>query len=148
MTRPALAIVCLILCTGSLAADDESSEADTNSVNWMMLNVITPASNTLWGVEDPSSDAEWQELADAATRIIDVVAQLRKDGSGPFDQEWSADPAWQAFLDTLAGAARDAQKAATDNDLDALFNANDVLYPPCEECHLQFHPGVSGEDTN
>ena len=148
MIKSALPIACLILGAGCLAADDTATPLPEDSVNNVMLNTITPASNTLWGVEDPSTDAEWQELADAALLIIEAVEQLRHGGSGPNDKAWAADSAYQTFLDTLGGAAVDAQNAAGEKDLDALLNANDVLYPPCEECHVQFHPGVSGEDTN
>ena len=113
-----------------------------------MTGVITPASNALWSVEDPQSDADWQELADAADALVDASEKIRRGGSGPNDMEWAADPAWQSFLSTLAGAASDAQDAAVAKDLDSLLDANDVLYPPCEECHLQFHPGVREQEFN
>lgn len=113
-----------------------------------MTNVITPASNTLWSVEDPQSDAEWQDLADAAIALVDASESIGRGGSGPNDMEWAADPAWQAFLDTLTGAARAARDAAVAKDLDSLLGANDVLYPPCEECHLQFHPDVRQQEFN
>ena len=39
----------------------------------------------------------------------------------------------------------DARAAAENRDIEAMFTAGEVLYPPCEECHLQFNPGVTGE---
>ena len=148
MTKSLAMIVCCILAGNGLAAGDDTAVSPSASVNDLMTDVITPASNTLWGVEDPASDAEWQELADAATLIIEAAESFRKGGSGPNDDKWATDPAWLAFTDTLIGAARNANDAAKEKNLDALFNANDVLYPPCEECHMQFHPGVAGEDVN
>lgn len=132
-------------CTGP---DSASEKPPTISVNDMMTGVITPASNTLWSVEEPQSDAEWQDLADAANALIDASEIIRRGGSGPNDMEWAADPAWQAFMDILAGAARDAREAAIAKNLDSLLDANDVLYPPCEECHLQFHPDVRQQEFN
>jgi hypothetical protein len=141
-------IACCILAGNGLAVDDGTAVSPAASVNDLMIDVITPASNTLWGVDDPSTDAQWQELADAAMLIIEAAESFRIGGSGPNDNKWAADPAWLAFADTLIGAARDANNAAKEQDLDALLNANDVLYPPCEECHMQFHPGVAGEESN
>ena len=129
-------------------AEEDAAPPPTTSVNELMMTVITPATNTLWAAEDPSTDAEWQALADAAALVIDATASIRLGGSGPNDMQWSADPAWQAFADDLDQAANDAYAAASKRDLDALFLANDVLYPPCEECHVQFHPGVSEDGAD
>lgn len=113
-----------------------------------MLDVVTPATNTLWGVADPQTDAEWNVLVVAASQVIAAGEQIKRGGSGPDDMTRAADPAWQAFADRLIGAANDARDAASGKNLDALFEANDVLYPPCEECHIQFHPGVGAEELN
>jgi len=113
-----------------------------------MLDVITPASNTLWSVENPQNDADWSVFIAAATRVIDSGEQIKRGGNGPNDMTWVADPEWQEFADRLIGAAIAARSAAEAQDLDALVHANDVLYPPCEECHIQFHPGVDAEELN
>jgi cytochrome c556 len=141
-------LVLTTACVACMGPDNEPEKRPTASVNDVMTDVITPASNTLWSVEDPQSDAEWQVLSAAAIALVDASEAIRQGGSGPNDMEWAANPAWQAFLNTLAGAASDARDAAAAKDLDSLLNANDVLYPPCEECHLQFHPGVSEQEFN
>ncbi len=139
----------LILVTLFLAcACSPSSDQPESSINELMLDVVTPATNTLWGVEDPQTDADWNVFVVAASQVITAGEQIKRGGSGPNDMTWAADPAWQAFANTLIGAANDARRAAQAKDLDALFNANDVLYPPCEECHIQFHPGVDAEELN
>jgi cytochrome c556 len=94
------------------------------------------------------SEADWQRLVDAARSIIRSGEQIRAGGNGDYDADWASTPDWQAYLDTMIGAATDASDAATRQDLDALLQANDVLYPPCEECHLQFHPGVREQEFN
>ena len=131
-----------------VSACSPSEDSPASSINELMLDVVTPATNTLWGVEDPQTDADWSVFIDAASQVIAAGEQIKRGGSGPNDMTWAADPAWQAFADTLIGAANDARSAAAAKDLDALFNANDVLYPPCEECHIQFHPGVGAEELN
>lgn len=133
----------MLVVAAALAVADEKV-----SVNDTMINVITPATNTLWGVEDPQTEADWKELAAAAALVIEATQSIRQGGSGSKDMQWSANADWQAFADRLIAAAEDATAAAKAMDLDALLNANDVLYPPCEECHLQFHPGVNGDDLN
>ena len=131
-----------------VSACSPSNDPPASSINELMLDVVTPATNTLWGVEDPQTDADWSVFIDAASQVIAAGKQIKRGGSGPDDMTWAADPAWQAFADTLIDAANDARSAAEAKDLDALFNANDVLYPPCEECHIQFHPGVDAEELN
>jgi len=131
-----------------VAACSPSNNQPESSINDIMLDVVTPATNTLWGVENPQTDADWSVFVVAASQVIEAGAQIKRGGSGPNDMQWAADPAWQAFADTLIGAAVAARNAAETKNLDALFEANDVLYPPCEECHIQFHPGVDAEELN
>jgi hypothetical protein len=128
-------------------AEDEPAPPAV-SVYDQMVNIISPSANVLWAVEVPASDADWQPLIAAADTIIASGGQIRAGGSGVDDVERAANPEWQAYLDTMIGAAIDARKAAAAQDLDALLIANDVLYPPCEECHLQFHPGVREQEFN
>ena len=107
-----------------------------------MVTVVAPATDTLWGIEDPQSDQEWQVFIDAANAVIGAGAALRQGGAGPNDNRWAADPAWQAFVDQLVDAAEFAREAAANKNLDGMYTAGEIIYPPCEECHIQFHPGV------
>ena len=138
----------VLLAIFSLSACSPSNDQPESSINELMLDVVTPAANTLWGVADPQTDADWNVFVVAASQVIAAGEQIKRGGSGPNDMTWAAEPAWQAFADTLIGAANDARDAASAKNLDALFEANDVLYPPCEECHIQFHPGVDAEELN
>ena len=121
----------------------EPDPGPPGSVNNLMLTVITPATNTIWGVEDPQTDEEWQALIDAAAQIIDASRQIKNGGSGPNDSTWAQDPAWQQFADVLIESGVEIQAAAQARDLDTLMDvSNEKMYPPCEECHLQFLSGV------
>jgi hypothetical protein len=125
-----------------LAANGQS-DAEM-SVNDFMVAVVAPTTDTIWGIEDPQTDEEWQVYIEAANTIIDAGATLRNGGTGPNDKEWAANPEWQAFVDQLVIAGEVAKTAAESKDLEGMWTAGEVIYPPCEECHIKFHPGVQG----
>ena len=131
----------LIFALPTIVAADSSSESDM-SVKEVMESVITPATNTLWGAEDPQSDQEWQLLEDAAITTITAGKLVALGGTGSSDAQWASKPEWQAFNDVMIKAAVDALQAIRERDIDALHVANDILYPPCEGCHIAFNPGV------
>lgn len=126
----------------STVSGDEPVPVIPDSVNDVMISVIAPATNTLWGIDDPETDSDWQVFIDAADAVIATATAIKSGGTGPEDQEWAESPDWQAFTDRLIAAGIDARKAAQDKDVDAMYAAGDILYPPCEECHIQFHPGL------
>ena len=128
-------------CQNSTSETADSPEP-TMSIMELMVTVITPATDTLWGIEDPQTDDDWQVFIDAADVVIEAGKTIKVGGTGPNDNEWASDPAWDAFADTLIGAGVDAQSAANNKDVEAMYTAGEVLYPPCEECHIQFNPGV------
>lgn len=142
MLRIILVFASLMMFTAAMTgqADDEAAPVPTISVNEMMETVVTPATNTLWGIEDPQSDEEWQVFIDAAVVVINAGQTIKVGGTGPDDNTWSASADWQALADRLIGAGVDAKTAAENKDLEAMYTAGEVLYPPCEECHIQFHP--------
>lgn len=113
------------------------------SVLEVMERVITPLSDTLWGVDDPRTDAEWEALENAALTMTALAAFLDSGGSGPSDADWAAEPAWNAFNARMAAASVAARAAIVERDLDALFEAGDALYFACEACHEQFNPAVT-----
>jgi cytochrome c556 len=132
----------LLLTVADKAVPDAEEPVPTMSIMDLMVTVITPATDTLWGIEDPQTDEEWQVFIDAANVVIEAGKTVKAGGTGPNDNEWASDPAWDAFADVLIGAGMDALEAARKQDVDAMFDAGGVLYPPCEECHIQFNPGV------
>ena len=140
----ALSLALLSMAPG-LFADDDALPAPTMSVNDLMVTVVTPATDTLWGIDDPQTDEEWQVFIDAANAVIEAGRTIKAGGTGPRDSDWAASAEWQAFADRLVGAGIDARSAAENRDVEAMITAGEVLYPPCEECHIRFHPGVSGD---
>ena len=146
MNRLMTLLLVVLLATGMLGAlsgrATAATPAQTLTIREIMESVITPASNTLWAVEDPQSDEEWRALEHAAIATIAASALVAQGGAGSEDDEWASKPEWRAFNEVMLKAAMDALAAVRARDLDALFAANDALYPPCEGCHVAFNPGV------
>ena len=113
------------------------------TIKELMEKTITPATNALWNAfEPPASEEQWAALEEAAVTLLVAANVTALGGTGPMDEEWAASPAWQAFNQVMIEAGNDALEAIRARDHEALLAAGDVLYPPCEGCHLQFNPGV------
>lgn len=138
----ALAVIFAAAACTQEPAPEPAPPPARQSIMELMQAVITPATDMLWQAEDPLTDAEWQALDAAAVTVIDTFETIRSGGSGTNDDTWAADPAFQAFIDTDIAAARLMRTAIAAQDMDRLFDAGNELYTPCEECHLQFNPGV------
>lgn len=115
------------------------------TIKELMEKTITPATNTLWNVPEKPTDEEWAALEEAAITLLVATNVTALGGTGPKDGEWAKQPAWKAFNQTMLSAATMALTAIRARDTAALVGAGDVLYPPCEGCHLQFNPAVVGE---
>jgi hypothetical protein len=111
----------------------------------VMEMTITPATNTLWNVPERPTDEEWIALEQASITLLVAADAVARGGAGQSDAEWASNPAFAAFNQLMIEAGTDALKAIRARDSEALIAAGDVLYPPCEGCHLQFNPGVAAE---
>ncbi len=135
---------------GDLFAQPPAADAPprpTMPIKQLMETTITDASNTIWGAYDPpASDEQWAELEKAALALIEAAKVNAVGGTGPMDNEWAKQPAWKPFNDAMLQASESALAAIRARDHDALLAAGDVLYPPCEGCHLQFNPGVVNQN--
>lgn len=139
-----------IALSGALFAQPPAADAPprpTVPIKQLMETTITDASNTIWGAYDPPTSAEqWAALEKAALALIEATKVNAVGGTGPMDNEWVKQPAWKAFNDAMLQASEAALAAIRAKDHDALLAAGDVLYPPCEGCHLQFNPGVVNQN--
>jgi hypothetical protein len=142
LTLTGLALFLILTGCEQAVTQDAGEPVPTMSINDLMITIVTPATDTLWGIEDPQSDEDWQVFIDAANAVIEAGETIKVGGTGPNDNTWASDAAWDAFADRLIGAGVDARNAANNKDVEAMYTAGEVLYPPCEECHIQFHPGV------
>lgn len=113
------------------------------SIMELMQQTITPATNQLWSAwEEPSTAAEWRQMEEAAITLLAAANLTAMGGTGPMDNEWATEPAWQAFNQVMIAAGTAALAASRDQDQEALLAAGDLLLPPCEGCHQQFNPAV------
>jgi hypothetical protein len=114
------------------------------TVKEVMEKTITPATNSLWNAAESPTDEQWAALEEASITLLVAADVIARGGTGPRDAGWVSSPVWAAFNDAMIKAGFDALKAVRARDPAALMAAGDVLYPPCEGCHLQFNPGVAG----
>jgi|GEM_PF-217388 len=138
----------LLLGTPTLAQEGGAKSQSPSftplvSIKELMEKTITPATNTLWNAfEPPTEEAQWVALEEAAITLLAAASVVAQGGTGPMDVEWASQPGWQAYNQVMIDAGRMALEAIRARDHDALLEAGDVLYPPCEGCHQQYNPGV------
>ena len=137
-----LTYLAVLVCAAASHGQAPEAGEPLVTLKELMEKTITPATNRLWNVPEMPTDEDWAALEEAAITLLTAAQVNGLGGTGPKDAEWAAEPAYQAFNQAMIAAARDALAAIRARNADALLAAGDVLYPPCEACHLQFNPGV------
>tara|TARA_X000000950_G_C13906490_1_gene657096 strand:+ start:2895 stop:3290 length:396 start_codon:yes stop_codon:yes gene_type:complete len=108
-------------------------------VKQLMNGIITPATNTIWGAYQLETDAQWQEVENAAYAVIGAANLLAIGGSAEGEADAAATEQWQEFNAQMLAASRQVLAAVAVRDEEALSDAgNNALYPPCEGCHQQY----------
>lgn len=109
------------------------------TIKEVMNAIITPTTNTIWGAYQLESDAQWQEVQNAALTVIAAGNLLALGGSAGNEVAMAAEEDWQQYNAQMIAAAREVLEAVAEKDEEALSNAgNNSLYPPCESCHQQY----------
>ena len=109
------------------------------TVKEVMTAIIAPTTATIWGAYQLQTDAEWQQVRNAALSVIAAGNLLQIGGSGNGESALAQQAQWKDFNQQMIAAARQVIAAADKKDEEALFAAgNDALYPPCESCHQQY----------
>lgn len=142
----AIGVFGLIVFGLSIRAQEQAGSAAFEplvSIMELMQQTITSATNQLWSAwEEPSTAAEWRQMEEAAITLLAASNLTAMGGTGPMDNDWATDPAWQAFNQVMIAAGKAALVASRNQDQEALLAAGDLLLPPCEGCHQQFNPAV------
>lgn len=126
-------LTAIVLLAGGWGFPAGQAQDEGLTVLQIMKAIVTPMTNTIWGAYDIQSDAQWQELENAALTVIAAATLLAETG----EDAGNAD--WQEYNQQMIVAARAAIAAIAEKDEEALFNAgNDQLYPPCESCHQRY----------
>ena len=137
LTIAAASLFSLLCLSVSLAQTDEHQPL--LSVKEIMNGLITPTTTTIWGAYQLETDAQWQEVRNAALSVIAAGNLLQVGGAGEGEVEAAAEADWKTYNQQLIEAARLVVVAADNKDEEALSAAgNDALYPPCESCHQQY----------
>jgi hypothetical protein len=149
MKRSMILVVAIMVasCSGEqeTPAEKPSVAVPDVPIREHMETVIAPATDTIWGINDPQTDEEWQVVDDAAVAIIEAMTGMKEGGTGPNNVAWAANADWDNYMDIVIAAAQMTREAVADRNVDGVYAAGDVLYPPCEGCHLKFHPEVAGQ---
>lgn len=141
MSKKVIIISLIGALFGSGVALAQQGQADEPllTVRQIMNGIITPTTTTIWGAYQLQSDAEWQEVANAALAVIGAGDLLRAGGAGAGETEMASQQNWQTYNQQMIAAARQVLTAVENRDEDALSAAgNDALYPPCESCHQEY----------
>ena len=109
------------------------------TVKEIMNAMITPSTNTIWGAYQLASEAQWQEIENAALTVIAAGNLLALGGAGPGESAAAVETDWRQHNDQMIEAAKEVLAAVAARDEEALSNAgSNALYPPCESCHQQY----------
>ncbi len=109
------------------------------TVKQIMNAIITPTTNTIWGAYQLETDAEWQEVQNAALSVIAAGNILALGGSAENEVDIAKEDDWQRYNQQMIAAAREVLTAVAEKNEEALSEAgNNSLYPPCESCHQQY----------
>jgi cytochrome c556 len=128
------------LVQGQEPADIANMESMTTLE--IMNEIITPATNTLWGISDSPDENEWSAMVKAATINLEASKLIAKGASTPQDKQWASDKVWQDYSQEMILATEQMLTAAKAKNLDAFYAGSDAVYPPCEGCHKAFNPAV------
>lgn len=131
---------CLLMLVGLVLTVSQAAELEPElRVKQLMNGIITPATNTIWGAYQLETDAQWQEVENAAYAVIGAANLLALGGSAEGEAEAAATKQWQEFNAQMLAASRQVLTAVAARDEEALSDVgNNALYPPCESCHQQF----------
>ena len=131
---------CLLMLVGFVLTVSKAAELEPElRVKQLMNGIITPATNTIWGAYQLETDAQWQEVENAAYAVIGAANLLALGGSAEGEAEAAATEQWQEFNAQMLAASRQVLTAVAARDEEALSDVgNNALYPPCESCHQQF----------
>ena len=130
-----------LLCAVVLLAPSGLALSQAPTVREVMEAIVAPATDVLWAAEEPMSDTDWQAV-DAAMIAVMSVGLLIKSGDAiaEMDVAWASAAKWQAYNGEMIDAAAAARRAVVGKDFQALVKAQEAIYPPCEKCHLTYHP--------
>lgn len=152
-----LALPLFLAACGDEAADSTAGETgfvQARTIQQLMANVVQPTADIYWqsvryvsdetGNHDirPETDADWLATRTAAANLSEhgnlLMTPLYAEGRG---QDW------MDFSRGLVEIGLQAEQAAIDRDVDAVFEVGGNLYNVCRGCHQLYPPAEMPEDS-
>ena len=148
------AVLIALVAPALLAGCSEGASAPDQTVQQLMAEEVQPTAEVYWNsvghvselvdglpVErsfEPESDADWQEVRDAAVRLGEYGALLKT----PAYAEGRGED-WIEFSDGLIEVSKLAEQAAASKDPEKVFEVGGTVYSVCAACH-QVYPPAEG----
>jgi cytochrome c556 len=136
------------LLTLTLLAGCKTS-APAETVQQLMKDKVDPASKIYFdavryisdenGSRDivPQTDAEWETVRQAAVDLQDYGKLLQTDAYTE-----GRNPDWTKFSQAMVDVGKQAEQAATDKNVDKVFEISGTIYNVCSACHQAYPPPV------
>jgi hypothetical protein len=114
LTRVAALTALLLVVPGQFASG--ASAEPLLTVKQIMNAIITPTTATIWGAYELQTDAQWQEIENAAISVIAAANLLAGGGAGAGEQATAAETDWQTYNTQMISAAREVITAVKARD--------------------------------
>ena len=154
-----IAALALGACSGGGADEGAGAGApayiQAHTIQQLMAQVVQPTADVYWqsvqyvSDEDgyheiePETDEDWQATRTSAATLVEMgnllMTPLYAEGRGED---------WKDFSRGMVQIGLQAEKAAADKDVDAVFEVGGNLYNVCRGCHTSYPPagGEEGAD--
>ena len=137
-----LAVVFAFVLGGAAVLFAEWSQyRHTASLEQLMEATVTPASYAIFDaavwingepVSLPKSDEDWEVVEHGAITLAESANLLLMPGRV---KDWGD---WRRYSHDMHAAARAAERAALNKDIDGLLQAGDQIYKSCTTCHAKY----------
>jgi len=114
------------------------------SLNEVMVALVNHSADPIWRAawRNPETDADWRNLERMAYQLEIAGALLMIPGTGPRDEEWTSNPAWNTWSKGLQFAGKRAVDAVAARDIVSIDVIGSDIVEICEGCHIQFKPDL------
>jgi hypothetical protein len=121
---------------GVMIAQAPSPFQPVGSVSQLMVDIVYPASDTLFYIErdPPKNDHDWNVIRGTALTLAES-GNLLLMGSRARDQD-----RWVKDTKLMIDAGKAAYKAAQKKDMPAILDLNEQLTASCTTCHVHYRP--------